>query len=71
MESGTRAKNFPHGGFERGAVSRTENVAPVLRQELIIYPIHGHGDVAATVHVGEQLALIVDNKTFGLSAVDQ
>jgi hypothetical protein len=62
---------FPTRRLERRAMSCAENVTPVFRQELIVYPIHGHRDVTAAVHVGEQLPLIVYDKTLGLSAIDE
>jgi uncharacterized membrane protein len=57
--------------LKRSAMSCAENITPIFRQELVVDPIHGHGDVAAAVHVSEQLAFIIDHEALSLSAVDQ
>lgn len=50
-----------------GAVRRTENVAPVFGQELIVDPVHGHGDVAAPVDVSIQRPVMVDEEALLLA----
>lgn len=57
--------------FKRSAMGCAENITPIFRQELVVNPIHSHGDVPAAVHVSEQPAFIIDHKALSLLAVDQ
>ena len=51
------------------AVGGAQDVAAVLGQELVVDPVHGHGNMATPVDVGAQGALMVYEKTLVLAPV--
>ena len=52
-----------------GAVCGALNVFAIVGQKLILDPIHRHGNVATTVDVGVELALVVDDEGFDFTPV--
>lgn len=59
-------------GLKEGPVRRTENELAVLCEELVLHPVHGHGDMATPVDEGLQIASPPDDEArVSLLAVHQ
>src|SRR6202034_3680544 len=51
-----------------GVMGLTHQVAPALRKELVVNPIHRHRHVAASIHVSVEVTAEVDQKALFLGA---